>query len=89
MDVVLGKAMGYNFYHRDLRNGNPIDENAYQEFLDHLDNVPLLICDHVEGESSISIESIHNLIRKYTPDFVVIDGVYLITSSGRNTIAMC
>ena len=88
MDVVLGKAMGYNFYHRDLRSGNPIDENAYQEFLDHLDNVPLLVCDHVEGESSISLESIHNLIRKYTPDFVVIDGVYLITSSGRNTKAM-
>ena len=87
-DVVMGKAMGYNFFHTDLRNGNPIDETSYQEFLHNLDDVPLLVCDHIEGESSISLESIHNLIRKYVPDFVVIDGVYLITNSSRNFKAM-
>jgi len=88
MDVVLGNAMGYKFSHKDLRYGNPINEDSYTEFLDNLENVPLLVCDHVEGEASISLESIHNLIRKHVPDFVVIDGVYLITSSGRNTKAM-
>lgn len=87
-DVVLGHSYGYEFSHMALRNGNPINEEDYQEFLSGLENVPLLICDHVEGESSISLESIHNLIRKYTPDLVVIDGVYLITSSGRNQKAM-
>ena len=87
-DVVLGNAYNYSFSHMALRNGNPINEEDYQEFLSGLDNVPLLICDHVEGESSISLESIHNLIRKYEPDLVVIDGVYLITSSGRNQKAM-
>ena len=87
-DVVMGKAMGYTFYHTDLRNGNPIDEEAYQEFLHNLEEVPLLVCDHIEGESSISLESIHNLIRKYVPDFVVIDGVYLITNSSKNYKAM-
>ena len=87
-DVVMGKAMGYNFFHTDLRNGNPIDEESYQEFLHNLDNVPLLVCDHIEGESSISLESIHNLIRKYVPDFVVIDGVYLITNSSKSFKAM-
>jgi len=87
-DVVMGNAMGYKFYHTDLRNGNPIDEEAYQEFLHNLEEVPLLVCDHIEGESSISLESIHNLIRKYVPDFVVIDGVYLITNSSKNYKAM-
>ena len=87
-DVVMGKAMGYNFFHTDLRNGNPIDEDSYQEFLHNLEDVPLLVCDHIEGESSISLESIHNLIRKYVPDFVVIDGVYLITNSSKSFKAM-
>ena len=87
-DVVLGNALGYEFSHLALRNGNPINEESYQEFLSGLDNVPLLICDHVEGESSISLESIHNLIRKYEPELVVIDGVYLITNSGRSHSAM-
>ena len=87
-DVVLGNAYDYNFSHMALRNGNPINEEEYQEFLSGLDNVPLLICDHIEGESSISLESIHNLIRKYEPELVVIDGVYLITNSGRNQKAM-
>ena len=87
-DVVLGIAYDYKFSHMALRNGNPINEEEYQEFLSGLDNVPLLICDHIEGESSISLESIHNLIRKYEPELVVIDGVYLITNSGRNQKAM-
>ena len=34
------------------------------------------------------MESIHNLIRKYVPDFVVIDGIYLITNSGKGHKAM-
>tara|TARA_R110002020_G_scaffold447942_2_gene660537 strand:- start:1101 stop:2339 length:1239 start_codon:yes stop_codon:yes gene_type:complete len=87
-DVVLGHALGYEFSHMALRNGNPINEEEYQEFLSGLENVPLLICDHIEGESSISLESIHNLIRKYNPELVIIDGIYLITSSGRNQKAM-
>ena len=87
-DVVLGNAYNYNFSHRDLRSGNPIDEEKYQEFLGGLENVPLMVCDHIEGESSISLENIHGLIRKYQPELVVIDGIYLITNSGRNSKAM-
>jgi len=69
-DVVLGHSMGYNFSHTALRNGNPINEDSYKEFL------------------SISLESIHSLIRKYVPDFVVIDGIYLITNAGKGNRAM-
>jgi len=73
-DVVLGHSMGYNFSHTALRNGNPINEDSYKEFL--------------SGLESISLESIHSLIRKYVPDFVVIDGIYLITNAGKGNRAM-
>ena len=79
-DVVLG--------HAALRNGDPINEKEYGEFLQSIKDMPLLVCDHIEGESSISLESLQNLIRKYTPDLVVIDGIYLVTHSGKSHKAM-
>ena len=87
-DVVLGNAMGYALSHSALRNGDPINEEEYSNFLQDIKDKPLLICDHIEGESSISLESLQNLIRKYTPDLVVIDGIYLVTNSGKNHKAM-
>jgi replicative DNA helicase len=79
-DVVLAKMMGYNFSHSALRTGQPIDEDKYKEFLQKLNGRPLLICDHIQGESSISLESIAALIRKHNPDLVVLDGIYLVSS---------
>jgi len=79
-DVVLAKKMGYDFSHKALRNGDPIDENSYRDFLKELNGRSLLVCDHIEGEATISIESIARLIRKHSPDFVVLDGIYLISS---------
>ena len=79
-DVVLANKMGYNFSHQALRNGDPIDEDQYQKFLKELNGRSLLVCDHIEGESTISLESIARLIRKHSPDFVVLDGIYLISS---------
>ena len=67
-DVVLGNAMGYTLSHSAIRNGDPIDEKEYGNFLGAIKDKPLLICDHIEGESSISLESLQNLIRKYSPD---------------------
>ncbi len=87
-DVVLGNAMGYALSHSALRNGDPIDEKEYNHFLGAIKEKPLLVCDHIEGESSISLESLQNLIRKYTPDLVVIDGIYLVTHSGKSHKAM-
>ena len=87
-DVVLGHAMDYSFSHSALRNGDPINEKEYGQFLGELEDKPLLICDHVEGESSISLESLQHLIRKHAPDLVVIDGIYLVTNSGKNHKAM-
>ena len=87
-DVVLGNAMGYTLSHSALRNGDPIDEKEYSNFLEAVKSTPLLVCDHIEGESSISLESLQNLIRKYTPDLVVIDGIYLVTHSGKSHKAM-
>ena len=87
-DVVLGNAMGYTLSHSAIRNGDPIDEKEYGNFLGAIKDKPLLICDHIEGESSISLESLQNLIRKYSPDLVVIDGIYLVTNSGKNHKAM-
>ena len=38
------------------------------------------MCDHISGQVGISIEAIASLVRKHHPDFVVIDGVYLIST---------
>ena len=80
LDVVLGHKMGYTFSHTGLRTGGEIEEDHYKEFLSKQDSKNLLICDHIEGESSISLEGIASLIRKYTPELVVLDGIYLVTT---------
>ena len=54
-----------------------------KDFLSHNNRESLLICDHIPGQVGISQASIATLIRKYNPEFVVIDGVYLI--SGNNS----
>ena len=41
----------------------------------------MLVCDHINGEDSISLPSIAGLMRKYSPDLTVVDGVYLISTS--------
>ena len=80
MDVVIAHQKGYKFSHKSLRNGDPIDEEKYKQFLSELNEKNLLVCDHIEGESTISIGSIQGLIRKHNPDFVVVDGIYLVSS---------
>ena len=80
--------MGYQLSHSALRNGDPINEEEYGTFLQEIKDKPLLVCDHIEGESSISLESLQNLIRKYNPELVVIDGIYLVTNSGKSHKAM-
>ena len=64
-----------------LRTGLPIDEAKYKEFLQKLDGRPFLICDHIDGQIGISLDSIAGLVRKYNPELVVIDGVYLVTGA--------
>jgi replicative DNA helicase len=81
LDVVLANMMGYSLSHRAIRTGQPIDEDHYKEFLESSNSKRLLICDHINGEDSISLSSIANLIRKYSPDITVIDGVYLISTA--------
>lgn len=80
MDVILGHMNGYSLSHAAIRNGTDIDEEEYKKFLRNSDSKNLLICDHISGEDSISLPSINNLVRKYKPDFLVIDGVYLVST---------
>ena len=80
MDVILGHMRGFKLSHSAIRNGNEIDENEYKKFLTNSDSRNLLICDHISGEDSISLPSITNLVRKYSPDLLVIDGVYLVST---------
>ena len=82
-DVVMSHHMGYNFSHTALRTGLPIDEDKYKEFLQKLGGRPFLICDHIDGQIGISLDSIAALVRKYTPELVVIDGVYLVTGMSK------
>lgn len=82
IDVVLGALNGYKLSHRALRTGQPINEKEYAKFLqEQANNKSLLVCDHIVGQSTISLEAIASLIRKHNPDFVVIDGAYLISQS--------
>ena len=82
IDVVLGAMNGYKLSHKALRTGEPIDEKVYAKFLqEQATNKSLLVCDHIAGQSTISLESIASIIRKHNPEFVVIDGVYLISQS--------
>ena len=80
-DVVMSHHMGYQFSHTALRTGLPIDEAKYKEFLQKLDGRPFLICDHIDGQIGISLDSIAGLVRKFNPEVVVIDGVYLVTGA--------
>ena len=80
LDVVLGKMLGYNFSHRALRHGDPLDEEKYREFLEKSNSRDLLVCDHISGANGISMEAIAGLVRKHNPKFVVIDGVYLVNT---------
>ena len=80
MDVVLGKMMGYKFSHNSLRHGDAIDEEAYSKFLTESNTNSLLVCDHISGQVGISTDAIAGLVRKHNPEFVVIDGVYLIST---------
>tara|TARA_B100000519_G_scaffold190402_1_gene189866 strand:+ start:6953 stop:8203 length:1251 start_codon:yes stop_codon:yes gene_type:complete len=81
LDVVLAKLMGYNLSHRSLRYGDPIDEEEYTKFLEESNAGSLLVCDHISGQMGISMNAIAGLVRKHSPEFVVIDGVYLVGTS--------
>ena len=90
-DVVMANLMGYTLSHKALRNGDPIDKEVYKEFLETLskENSPsLLVCDHINGEGSMTIEGIAGLVRKHTPEFIVLDGIYLVTSGLTTSKAM-
>ena len=80
VDVVLANMMGYNLSHRDLRHGEPINEEEYARFLSETNSNALLVCDRIAGQRGISLEAIAGLVRKHHPEFVVIDGVYLIST---------
>ena len=81
LDVVLAKMKNYNFSHTALRRGDPIDEELYEKFLKESNTESLLVCDHISGQMGISMNAIAGLVRKHSPEFVVIDGVYLVGTS--------
>ena len=87
MDVLLGHSLGYKLSHSAIRNGREIDEGEYKRFLQEVNYKNLLVCDHISGEDSISLPSITNLVRKYSPDVLIIDGVYLVSTADKNKAA--
>ena len=90
LDVINGHKLGYDFTHQALRAGDSVNEDQYLQFLDEInDNYPkdFLICDHISGATSISVEAVAGIIRKHQPDICIIDGIYLVevgNSKGRN-----
>lgn len=84
LDVIMAHKMGYRISHRALRHGEDLDEKAYESFLNQLDSSKLLVCDHITGQNSISMEAIAGLIRKHSPEFVVLDGIYLVATGAGN-----
>ena len=82
LDTILGHKLGYTFLHSDLANLKPLnDKDEYIEFLEKNNAKHQAICHSVQGENGITIQSIERLIRRYNPEFVIIDGIYLIGSS--------
>ena len=87
LDVILANKLGYSLSHRALRHGETLDEEQYSEVLHKLNEQNLLVCDHISGQTSISIESIEALVRKHNPKFIVLDGIYLVsTGIGRSAM---
>ena len=80
LDVVLANMMGYKVSHTALRRGDDLNEEEYIKFLKASNSQSLLVCDHIVGQVGISTEAIAGLVRKHQPEFVVIDGVYLIST---------
>ena len=79
MDTFLGKMMGYEFSLTKLRRGDDgIDLEKYEEFLGKLNSKNLLFPHHL-GFDALSVSTIRNLVRKYSPDLLVVDGVYLLS----------
>ena len=79
MDAFLGKLLGYEFSLTKLRRGDEgIDEEQYREFLTSIDARNILFPHHL-GFDALSVSTIRNLVRKYSPDLVVVDGVYLLS----------
>ena len=79
MDAFLGKLLGYEFSLTKLRRGDEvIDEEQYIEFLTAMDSRNILFPHHL-GFDALSVSTIRNLVRKYSPDLVVVDGVYLLS----------
>ena len=79
-DVIFAQMLGYEISHKALRSGDSIDEEEYSKFLDDINEHQLFICDRIAGQNSITIESIAALVRKHSPEFVVLDGAYLVNS---------
>jgi replicative DNA helicase len=79
MDAFLGRLKGYKFSLHKLRRGDEgIDVDKYREYLDSLGENNMIFPHHL-GFDALSVESIRNLVRKYTPDIVIVDGVYLLS----------
>ena len=79
--TVLGHKLGYQFPHSTLSNLQPLDNEAeYIEFLQNNNAKKQSICHSISGEDGITIQSIKRLIRRYKPEFVIVDGIYLIRS---------
>jgi replicative DNA helicase len=80
LDVVLAQIKGYQFSHYDLRVGNPIDEEQYEEFLKKANEKALLVCDHVD-KSAIDLAGIAAMVRKHRPEVLIIDNMELLLGS--------
>ena len=80
LDVVLANMMGYKLSHSAIRRGDKINEEEYTRFLSAAAQRSLLVCDGISGQVSITLDDIATLIRQNKPEFVVIDGVYLLST---------
>jgi len=84
MDVVLGNMLKFKLSHRALKRGDPIDEDEYNFYHTTAATEKLFFVDHIENEG-LSPESIGNMVKKYKPVFVVIDGSYLLDADTRRS----
>lgn len=86
LDVIHANMLGYKLSHKALIRGEEgIDEKAYEEVLNKVNSKRFLLSDSFK-DRDITLDGIRAKVKEHRPEFLVVDGIELVTTSGNNAI---